>query len=329
MLRLLLRLASAQLGAAAVVVSAAASASPSLRVVASAAAVVPLHSMDGVQLAAPPAPPAALAPPAPSVSCYLRGGTNPAACCSAGRTCTPFDTYVLDRRTGSFTRHPHINCSPHSGSQWGTGDLGAYNVTRCEAACVADRRCDAVTVGPAPGGIPPLPPPPPLPAADFEWIRAIERGPPGRRYVLNASTYLIDRQYQLPPRTEIVGAGSDHHAASASASAGVTVIKGVGPAYSSTCGKNAKNRKGLLLGDHTHLLRTMITNMSFRFRNLPPILGHLCHIYWPEQVRDQVAFCRDRHGAVRAQPTQQRFVWRRSHRNSRVRWWKRIRRAAG
>ena len=239
-MRQLIRLAaSALLGAAVLVVSAAASASA-----------VPLHTLDGVQLAAPPAP---------SVSCYLRGGTDPAACCSAGRTCTPFDTYVLDRRTGSFTRHPHSNCSPHSGSQWGTGDLGAFNITRCEAACVADRRCDAVTVGPAPGGIPPLPPPPPPPAADFEWIRSIERGPPGRRYVLNASTYLIDRQYQLPPRTEILGAGSDHgsdhHAAGP-----VTVIKGVGPAYSSTCGKNAKNRKGLLLGDHTYLLRGVYIN---------------------------------------------------------------------
>ena len=105
--------------------------------VASASA-VPLHTLDGVQLAAPP--------PAPSVS------TNPAACCSAGRTCTPFTTYVIDRRTltGSFTRHPRINCYPHNGAQWATGDLGALNRARCEAACVADRRCDAITVGPAP-----------------------------------------------------------------------------------------------------------------------------------------------------------------------------------
>lgn len=207
-----------------------------------------------LQLASAPWP----APPAPSVSCYLRGGTDPAACCSAGRTCTPFATYVLDRRTGRFTRHPHLNCYPHNGSQWGTGDLSkemhnAFNLTTCEAACMADQRCDAVTVGP-PGGVTPPPLPPLPPTSAFEWIRAIERGPPGRTIVLNASTYLIDRQYQLPPRTAIIGAGSDHDDGGAAAAAsGVTVIKAVGPPYSSTCGANVKNRKGLLLGDHTYV----------------------------------------------------------------------------
>ena len=42
----------------------------------------------------------------------------------------------------------------------------------------------------------------------FRWIRDIEAGPPGRKYSLNATTYLIDRQYQLPAGTEIAGAGS-------------------------------------------------------------------------------------------------------------------------
>ena len=143
-------------------------------------------------------------PAAPNVSCYLRGGTTPTSCCRSGRTCLPFATYVLDRSGPAWTRHRQLNCyPPHTGSQWGTGDLAAekhttFTVATCEAACAADRRCDAITVGP-PGGVPrpPPPPPPPPPAAAFEWIRAIERGPPGRKYVLNASVYLIDRQYQV------------------------------------------------------------------------------------------------------------------------------------
>ena len=94
--------------------------------------------------------------------------------------------------------------------------------------------------------------------------------------MLNASTYLIDRQYQLPPRTEIHGAGSDHHAASASARASVTVIKGVGPAYSSTCGKNAKNRKGLLLGDRTYVTRLHFVGTDTGRYALSPPNNDLC-----------------------------------------------------
>ena len=171
-------------------------------------------------------------------SCYLRGGTRPGSCCASGPTCLPFDTYTLDRCADTFTRHAHLNCYPKAGAEWGTGDLAktthkAYTIASCEAACRANPKCDAITVEPVAG-----------PAA-FDWIRAIEAGPPGQKIALNASTYLIDRQYQLPPGTEVVGAGSGF------GGPGRTVIKGVGPAYSSICGADAKNRRGLLLHDHT------------------------------------------------------------------------------
>ena len=138
----------------------------------------------------------AASPPNTSVvSCYLRGGTVPSTCCARGRTCLPFDTWTLDRDTSQFILHSQLNCYPQNGSEWGTGDLSKqlhkpFTVATCEAACLSDQRCDAVTVGP-PGGVPPPPPPPP---SAFDWIRAIEDGPPNHRYVLNASTYLIDRQ---------------------------------------------------------------------------------------------------------------------------------------
>lgn len=216
-----------------------------------------------------------------AVSCYLRGGTHPVACCKTGRTCTPFDTFVLDRQTMGFTRHPHLNCWPAStghpsaGSQWGTGDLARethrnFTVSACEAACMGDKRCDAITVGP-PGGVPPLSPSPPN---AFAWIRAIESGPPGRRYMLEATTYLIDRQYQLPPGTELIGAGSEHYGEGTGNA--VTVIKGVGPRYSSTCGAHAKNRKGLLLGDHTYVARLHFIGTDTGRYKLDPPNNDLC-----------------------------------------------------
>ena len=120
------------------------------------------------------------APPVTSVvaSCYLRGGINVSACCTSGRTCTPFTTSVLDRASGAFTEHAHLNCYPNTGATWGTGDLVAtthksYTLASCEAACVSNPRCDAITVEQGAG-------------QEFEWIRNIEAGPPGVRHTLNA-----------------------------------------------------------------------------------------------------------------------------------------------
>jgi hypothetical protein len=43
--------------------------------------------------------------------------------------------------------------------------------------------------------------------SDFDWIRDIAASS-GGKFFLNATTYLIDTQYQLPVGTEIYGAGS-------------------------------------------------------------------------------------------------------------------------
>jgi hypothetical protein len=77
---------------------------------------------------------------------------------------------------------------------------------------------------------------PPITAGAFDWIREIAASGPGRKYTLQAKTYLIDAQYQLPERTELRGAGR------------ATVIQAVGAPYNTT---TPGNRKGLLLGDNT------------------------------------------------------------------------------
>ena len=68
----------------------------------------------------------------------------------------------------------------------------------------------------------------------FGWIRAIESGPTGQRIMLKAAVYKIDRQYQLPRGTELVGAGTNP-------AAGRTVIRAVGKNYNDTCGPNGKH----------------------------------------------------------------------------------------
>ena len=81
-----------------------------------------------------------------------------------------------------------------------------------------------------------LPPPPPVTPGAFDWIREIAAAGPGRKFTLQARTYLIDSQYQLPAGTELRGAGR------------ATVIQAVGAPYNTT---TPGNRKGLLLGDNT------------------------------------------------------------------------------
>ena len=91
----------------------------------------------------------------------------------------------------------------------------------------------------------------------FGWIRAIESGPPGQKYELQpGATYLIDRQYQLPPGTQLVGAGTDP--------ATRTVIRAVGESYSHNCGPNATSRKGLVLGDDTAVRGLHLVGMETR-----------------------------------------------------------------
>jgi hypothetical protein len=47
-------------------------------------------------------------------------------------------------------------------------------------------------------------PAPPAPGS-FDWIQNISVGPTGRKVQLEAKTYLIDKQYQLPEGTELRG----------------------------------------------------------------------------------------------------------------------------
>jgi hypothetical protein len=85
---------------------------------------------------------------------------------------------------------------------------------------------------------------------DFDWIHQIVNGPPGQKYTLDAKTYLIDKQYQLPRGTELRGVGTalDHR----------TEIKAVGQPYNACAGTASapglhQGRKGLLLGDDTYV----------------------------------------------------------------------------
>lgn len=93
----------------------------------------------------------------------------------------------------------------------------------------------------------------------FEWIKAIERSGGGRKFELAAVTYLIDRQYQLPPGTELRGAGTD--------GAHRTVIRAVGNPYTACAGAasspgTVQGRKGLLLGDNTFVSGLHLVGME-------------------------------------------------------------------
>ena len=95
----------------------------------------------------------------------------------------------------------------------------------------------------------------------FDWIKSIESGPRGLKYVLDAKAYLIDRQYQLPPGTELRGAGTDpdHR----------TTIKAVGQPYNACAGAASapglvQGRKGLLLGDDTYVSGLHMVGMETR-----------------------------------------------------------------
>ena len=84
----------------------------------------------------------------------------------------------------------------------------------------------------------------------YDWIRDIESGPSGRKIQLEAKTYLIDRQYQLPSGTELRGAGT--------ARGHRTVIKASGAPYNACAGTASKagaiqGRRGLLLGDDSYV----------------------------------------------------------------------------
>ena len=89
-------------------------------------------------------------------------------------------------------------------------------------------------------------------ADQFGWIKAIESGPTSRKYTcaLKATTYLIDRQYQVPRGTKLRGADT--------APGRRTAIKAVGKPYNACAGTASapglvQGRKGLLLGDDTYV----------------------------------------------------------------------------
>ena len=82
-------------------------------------------------------------------------------------------------------------------------------------------------------------------ASPYDWIRDIAHSPPGTKHTLLATTYLIDKQYQLPQGVEVRGVGT--------APGHRTIVRAVGAPFTKNCGKNAKNRKGLLLNDDTYV----------------------------------------------------------------------------
>lgn len=93
-----------------------------------------------------------------SCSCFLRGGVSVANCDSG----TAFDTWLLNRKSGTWTAHMGANCYSGHGATWAPGDLSitnktTYTLATCKAACKSSSKCDAVTVGDPP------PPPPPAP----------------------------------------------------------------------------------------------------------------------------------------------------------------------
>jgi len=88
----------------------------------------------------------------------------------------------------------------------------------------------------------------------FQWIRDIAAGS-GGKVILEAKTYFIDKQYQLPANTEIHGTISGTSR---------TVVKAVGSRFFGICGAQAKNRKGFLLGDHTYVGKLHFIGMDRR-----------------------------------------------------------------
>merc|ERR1719221_460842 len=131
-------------------------------------------------------------------------------------------------------------------------DLGySSDAARQQVADEFPQECGACgggsgsTTPPAP--TPPGPPAPtPVPQPDpYLWIRDIEQN--GGVHYLEARTYYIDRQYQLPPNTEIHGAGSGSKFSG-------TVIEVAGnPNPEAICGANAINRQGFILGDNNYI----------------------------------------------------------------------------
>ena len=176
--------------------------------------------------------------------------TRDRAAAAAGALSQTLRHYHRSAHSISWTEHPHTNCC------CGSNIFGADNIlpepfsaslslSDCQAGCQADSNCTAVIWRKAALPLPPAPPtpptPPPAPGA-FDWIKQIEDSSGSGKFRLNATVYLIDRQYQLPAGTELRGAAG-----------GGTVIRAVGPPFSSNCGANAKNRKGFLLGDNTFI----------------------------------------------------------------------------
>jgi len=92
------------------------------------------------------------------------------------------------------------------------------------------------------------------PPEAFKWIRDIAASS-GGKFVLEAKTYLIDQQYQLPANTEIHGTVSGDTR---------TVVKAVGKGFWHMCGRKAGNRKGFLLGDNTYIGKLHFIGMDDR-----------------------------------------------------------------
>ena len=142
--------------------------------------------------------------------CYHRKNVNLAKCTHTGANAA-FTLYTeRPGRRGSWVEHRATNCCCSS-EEYGADNIlpepfsVALPLHGCQAACTADPACTAVVWKPGgtkPPPPPPAPPQPPVLPGAFDWIERIERSS-GGRFFLNASTYLIDRQYQLPPNTEI------------------------------------------------------------------------------------------------------------------------------
>lgn len=161
--------------------------------------------------------------------------------------------YILYSNKNTYGGHGAIQIDSDGSAPTG------FSPSQCQSRCDEDNYCDCVTFARSNGKcwkrascMPSMFPdgqnsydvylrktkPEP-----FRWIADIAFGNGGAHY-LDAKTYYIDKQYQLPANTQIYGAGSG---------SGGTVIKAIGQQLDGTCNGNVVNRKGFLLGDNTYI----------------------------------------------------------------------------
>lgn len=164
---------------------------------------------------------------------------------------TPPGAFETNAGKNAYEGHGGIELDDESSAPSG------LSVDGCEARCLEDDACGCVTFRPTDGKCwKRAACQPDQFASDSNFDTYVRAGAPdpfkwmadivasGGQHQLEAKTYYIDKQYQLPANTEIHGAGSGGSA---------TVVKALGSSYDGICAGNANNRKGFLLGDNTYV----------------------------------------------------------------------------